>query len=162
VAVRLPRSVGLVVALLAVLKTGGAYVPIDPDHPRSRIDFILEDSRPVLVLDGEVDCSGYPDSAPEVVVSPENIAYVIYTSGSTGKPKGVAVSRGALMNFLATMGRRFPLSSEDRWLAVTTVSFDIAALELYLPLISGAAVVLAGRRQWYSPRRWWKPCGGTE
>ncbi|MFG2004651.1 amino acid adenylation domain-containing protein [Spirillospora sp. NPDC048911] len=149
VAVCLPRSVDLVVALLAVLKTGGAYVPIDLDHPRSRIDYILQDADPVLVLDAEAlagaDWPGSPDVAPEVAVSPENTAYVIYTSGSTGSPKGVAVSRGALANFLATMSRRVPLSSADRLLAVTTVSFDIAALELYLPLLSGAAVVLAGR-----------------
>ncbi|MFE9104393.1 non-ribosomal peptide synthetase [Actinomadura geliboluensis] len=144
VAVRLPRSVDLVVALLAVLKAGAAYVPIDPDHPRSRIDYIIGDADPVLVLDGDVECSEFPDTAPEVAVSPESTAYVIYTSGSTGDPKGVAVSRGALENFLATMSRRVPLSPEDRLLAVTTVSFDIAALELFLPLISGAAVVLAG------------------
>jgi amino acid adenylation domain-containing protein/non-ribosomal peptide synthase protein (TIGR01720 family) len=150
VAVRLPRSTDLVVALLAVLKTGATYIPIDPEHPRSRIDYILEDSRPALVLDADVlagaDCSGYPGSAPETVVRPENAAYVIYTSGSTGKPKGVAVPYGALANFLATMGRRFPLAPADRLLAVTTVAFDIAGLELYLPLISGAAVVLAGKQ----------------
>ncbi|MGW5410376.1 amino acid adenylation domain-containing protein [Actinomadura geliboluensis] len=150
VAVCLPRSVDLVVALLAVLKAGGAYVPIDPDHPRSRIDYILEDADPVLVLDAQTwaaaDCSSFPESAPDAAASPDNTAYVIYTSGSTGNPKGVAVSRGALENFLATMGRRVPLSPEDRLLAVTTVSFDIAALELYLPLVSGAALVLAGEK----------------
>ncbi|KOU40387.1 non-ribosomal peptide synthetase [Streptomyces sp. WM6378] len=149
VAVRLPRSADLVVALLAVLKAGAAYLPIDPDHPGSRIDYILADARPALVLDPDVlagaDRSGCPDSAPAPRVTPDNTAYVIYTSGSTGNPKGVAIPRGALANFLATMGRRVPLSPADRWLAVTTVSFDIAALELYLPLISGAAVVLAGK-----------------
>ncbi|MEW2160000.1 amino acid adenylation domain-containing protein [Streptomyces sp. NPDC007189] len=147
VAVRLPRSADLVVALLAVLKAGAAYLPIDPEHPSSRIDYILQDARPAVVLDAGTlagaDCSPYPEAAPEVAVRPENTAYVIYTSGSTGNPKGVAIPRGALANFLATMGRRVPLSPADRWLAVTTVSFDIAALELYLPLISGAAVVLA-------------------
>ncbi|MFD9904203.1 amino acid adenylation domain-containing protein [Streptomyces sp. NPDC059063] len=149
VAVSLPRSADLVVALLAVLKAGAAYIPIDPDHPSSRIDYILEDSRPALVLDADAlvgaDLTPYADSAPAVRVAPGNTAYVIYTSGSTGKPKGVAIPRSALANFLATMSRRVPLSPADRWLAVTTVSFDIAALELYLPLISGAAVVLAGK-----------------
>ncbi|GAA0297702.1 hypothetical protein GCM10010302_40420 [Streptomyces polychromogenes] len=150
VAVSLPRSADLVVALLAVLKTGAAYVPIDPDHPRSRIDYILADSRPALVLDAGTlaearkDASD-PGTAPAPRVSPDNTAYVIYTSGSTGNPKGVSVPRGALDNFLATMGRTVPLSPADRWLAVTTVSFDIAALELYLPLVHGAAVVLAGK-----------------
>ncbi|MCF3179257.1 amino acid adenylation domain-containing protein [Streptomyces polychromogenes] len=149
VAVRLPRSAGLVVALLAVLKAGAAYVPIDPDHPESRIDHILADSRPALVLDAatlaEAQDAGLPGPAPVPRVSAGNTAYVIYTSGSTGKPKGVSVPRGALDNFLATMGRTVPLSPADRWLAVTTVSFDIAALELYLPLVHGAAVVLAGK-----------------
>ncbi|MFH8492330.1 amino acid adenylation domain-containing protein [Streptomyces longisporoflavus] len=149
VAVRLPRSSDLVVALLAVLKAGAAYIPIDPDHPGSRIDYILDDSRPALVLDAGTlagaDLAGYADTAPAPRVAPENTAYVIYTSGSTGNPKGVAISRGALANFLATMSRRVPLTPADRWLAVTTVSFDIAALELYLPLITGAAVVLAGK-----------------
>ncbi|MFE1327372.1 amino acid adenylation domain-containing protein [Streptomyces sp. NPDC058735] len=148
VAVRLPRSTELVVALLAVLKAGAAYVPIDPDHPRSRIDHILKDSDPALVLDAEAlaaDRSACPDSPPAPAVSPGNTAYVIYTSGSTGTPKGVAVPRGALANFLATMRRRFPLTPGDRLFAVTTVAFDIAGLELYLPLISGAAVVLAGK-----------------
>ncbi|MFF3488513.1 amino acid adenylation domain-containing protein [Streptomyces sp. NPDC002701] len=149
VAVCLPRSVELVVALLAVLKTGASYVPIDPEHPRSRIDHILGDSRPAFVLDADalagVDDTGQPASPPEVLVRPENAAYVIYTSGSTGAPKGVAVPYGALANFLATMRRRFPLTPGDRLLAVTTVAFDIAGLELYLPLISGAAVVLPGK-----------------
>ncbi|PWI09284.1 non-ribosomal peptide synthetase [Streptomyces sp. NWU339] len=149
VAVRLPRSAELVVALLAVLKTGATYIPIDPEHPRSRIDYIIEDARPTLVLDADAlagaDCSEYPGSAPETIVRPDNAAYVIYTSGSTGKPKGVSVTNRGLANFLATMQRRFPLGPADRLLAVTTVSFDIAGLELYLPLISGAAVVLAGK-----------------
>ncbi|RPF25523.1 non-ribosomal peptide synthase protein (TIGR01720 family)/amino acid adenylation domain-containing protein [Streptomyces sp. Ag109_G2-6] len=150
VAVRLPRSAELVVALLAVLKTGAAYVPVDPDHPQSRIEYILADCRPALVLDADALAAAAqegaaPGAAPLPRVSPDNTAYVIYTSGSTGNPKGVAVPRGALDNFLATMGRRVPLTPADRWLAVTTVSFDIAALELYLPLVSGAAVVLAGK-----------------
>ncbi|MFF0885027.1 amino acid adenylation domain-containing protein [Streptomyces sp. NPDC003456] len=148
VAVRLPRSTELVVALLAVLKAGAAYVPIDPDHPRTRIDHILKDSAPALVLDAEAlaaDRSACPDSPPAPAVSPAGTAYVIYTSGSTGAPKGVAVPRGALANFLATMRRRFSLTPGDRLFAVTTVAFDIAGLELYLPLISGAAVVLAGK-----------------
>ncbi|EPH46597.1 non-ribosomal peptide synthetase [Streptomyces aurantiacus] len=149
VAVQLPRSADLLVALLAVLKAGAAYIPIDPDHPRSRIDYILGDSRPALVLDAPTlagaDLTAHAPSAPDVRLTPHHSAYVIYTSGSTGNPKGVAIPRGALDNFLATMGRRVPLTPADRWLAVTTVSFDIAALELYLPLLCGAAVVLADK-----------------
>ncbi|MEV5873295.1 amino acid adenylation domain-containing protein [Streptomyces sp. NPDC052101] len=147
VAVCLPRTVNLLVALFAVLKAGGAYVPIDPDHPRSRIDYVLQQADPVLVLDADMlagaDYEDYPDSAPEVVVRPENTQYVIYTSGSTGAPKGVAIPRGAVANFLASVQRRFPLTPQDRMLFSTTVSFDMANTELYLPFISGATMVMA-------------------
>jgi amino acid adenylation domain-containing protein len=147
VAVCLPRDVNLIVALLAVLKAGGAYVPVDPDHPRSRIDHILEQAKPALVLNhdtlSEVDCSGYPDAAPEVAVHPENTQYVIYTSGSTGTPKGVTIPRGAVANFLASTRRRFPLAPGDRMLFSTTVSFDMANTELYLPFVTGATMVMA-------------------
>ncbi|NUR05141.1 MAG: amino acid adenylation domain-containing protein [Streptomyces sp.] len=149
VAVSLPRTVNLVVALLAVIKAGGAYVPIDPEHPRSRIDYILEHADPLLVLDAEAlaaaDWHGCPDTAPAVAVRPENAQYVIYTSGSTGKPKGVAIPRGAVANYLATAQRRFPLSPADRMLFSTTVAFDMANTELYLPFIAGAAMVVADK-----------------
>ncbi|MFF4646795.1 amino acid adenylation domain-containing protein [Streptomyces sp. NPDC001389] len=147
VAVCLPRTADLPVALLAVVKAGGAYVPIDPDHPRSRIDFVLDQAKPALVLDADTlaaaDYGRYPDSAPEVTVRSDNTQYVIYTSGSTGTPKGVAVPRGAVANFLAAAGRRFPLTAADRMLFSTTVSFDMANTELYLPFVCGAAMVLA-------------------
>ncbi|MEU6484913.1 amino acid adenylation domain-containing protein [Streptomyces sp. NPDC046887] len=165
VAVVLGRSADLLVALLAVLKTGAAYLPLDPEHPLDRIGYTLEDARPalavvtseteallagtgvpLLVLDTDstrAALAAAPTSAPVAACAPDNPAYVIYTSGSTGRPKGVVVPHGALTNFLDDMGHRFGLASADRLLAVTTVSFDIAALELYLPLLSGAAVVLA-------------------
>jgi nonribosomal peptide synthetase DhbF len=143
----LPRTVDLIVALFAVLKAGGAYVPLDPDHPRSRIDFVLEQADPVLVLDADTlagaDTSSYPDTAPDVVVRPENTQYVIYTSGSTGTPKGVAIPRGALANFIASARQRFPLAPGERMLFSTTVSFDMANTELYLPFVSGATMVMA-------------------
>ncbi|WP_413808820.1 amino acid adenylation domain-containing protein [Streptomyces sp. OE57] len=286
VAVALPRSADLLVALLAVLKTGAAYLPLDPEHPRDRIGYTLQDARPALALvtsgtapllavgggdggdgggqdladrsgvaavmggaagggdggdgggqdladrsgvaavmggaaggvgggdgggqdladrsgvaavmggaaggvgggDGGgqdlADRSGVaavmggaaggvggghggghggvpalvlddpatvaelaaaPTTAPGAVCSPDHPAYVIYTSGSTGRPKGVVVPHGALSNFLDDMGERFGLGPADRLLAVTTVSFDIAALELYLPLLCGAGVVIADR-----------------
>ncbi|MFE9687331.1 amino acid adenylation domain-containing protein [Streptomyces sp. NPDC006285] len=147
VAVCLPRTVNLMVTLLAVLKAGGAYVPIDPEHPRSRIDHVLGQADPVLVFDADTlaaaDCAGYPDTAPEVTVRPANTQYVIYTSGSTGAPKGVTIPRGAVANFLASARRRFPLSPGERMLFSTTVSFDMANTELYLPFISGATMVMA-------------------
>ncbi|GHA42050.1 hypothetical protein GCM10010372_47560 [Streptomyces tauricus] len=146
VAVRVPRSVDLVVALYAVVKAGAAYLPVDTELPEDRVRSVLDIARPLLVLDEvPAEASGYPETNPVRVLSPDNAAYVIFTSGSTGVPKGVTVSHGALANFLSTMGRRFPLTPADRLLAVTTISFDIAGLELFLPLISGAGVVLADR-----------------
>nr|WP_271413605.1 non-ribosomal peptide synthetase [Streptomyces lienomycini] len=168
VALALPRTVELPVALLAVLKSGAAYLPLDTEYPASRLDFMLRDARPAVLLTTQAsgklvpDGDGLPritlddpatlaalrdrpDVPPRVPTAPEQPAYVIYTSGSTGEPKGVVVPHLALVNFLHAMGRVVPLTAEDRLLAVTTVSFDIAALELYLPLISGARVVLAPR-----------------
>ncbi|WP_461087881.1 amino acid adenylation domain-containing protein, partial [Streptomyces deserti] len=168
VAVCMRRSADLLVALLAVLKAGGAYLPIDPDHPAERIGYILDDGRPGLLLTSRETDAGMsgperivvddPRTAAElrtldvrdltaserpVALLPEHPAYVIYTSGSTGRPKGVVVPHGAMANFVAAMGERFPMGAADRLLAVTTVSFDIHVLELYVPLLAGAAVVVA-------------------
>nr|WNA11484.1 nonribosomal peptide synthetase [Kitasatospora sp.] len=169
VALALPRSAELVVALLAVLKTGAAYLPLDPDHPAARTAYVLDDARPALLLtdtrtdrripaDGQpkrlvldsaevqallADCPDTDPADARATISPDSASYVIYTSGSTGRPKGVVVPHSALVNFLTAMSREVPLRPEERLLAVTTVAFDIAALELYHPLLSGAAVVLA-------------------
>ncbi|MGW4927489.1 amino acid adenylation domain-containing protein, partial [Streptomyces parvulus] len=171
VAVALPRSAELVVALLAVLKSGAAYLPLDPDHPAGRLTHVLADARPALLLTTLSTDSRTPsgDSAERLVLdspdvqallaacpdtdpvedghaappAPEAAAYVIYTSGSTGRPKGVVVPHAPLLNFLEAMRRKVPLRTGERLLAVTTVAFDIAALELYHPLLSGATVVLA-------------------
>ncbi|MFF7648192.1 amino acid adenylation domain-containing protein, partial [Streptomyces canus] len=172
VAVALPRTADLVVALLAVLKSGAAYVPIDPDYPEDRIAWVLADADPALLL--TTRAAGFASAGTGIrridldaeetraalAVLPDgelpavhgaHAAYVIYTSGSTGRPKGVTVTRAALDNFLATMQDRFTLTAADRLLAVTTVGFDIAGLELYLPLTAGAAVVLAGPEQVRDP-----------
>ncbi|QNE17032.1 amino acid adenylation domain-containing protein [Kribbella qitaiheensis] len=155
VAVLLPRSIDLVVALLAVLKAGGSYVPVDPDYPAARVEFVVSDCEPVLVLDAqrlaEAELAGCSDEDPQVAVSLSNTAYAIYTSGSTGTPKGVVIEHGALVNFLVSMQDRFQLTSNDRLLAVTTVAFDIAGLELFLPLLAGAGVVLADKEQVAQP-----------
>ncbi|WP_349307932.1 amino acid adenylation domain-containing protein [Streptomyces sp. H10-C2] len=175
VAVLLPRSVELVVALLAVLKTGAGYLPIDPEYPAERIDFVLADARPAQVLSSVELSGGRPwlrldsvETAGLIAQRPRtdptdldrvrpsalgHPAYVIYTSGSTGRPKGVVVPRGALVNFLTGMDDCFGLEAGDRLVAVTTIAFDIAALELWLPLLSGAAVVLADRDQVLDPAR---------
>ncbi|GDY51927.1 hypothetical protein SVIO_025500 [Streptomyces violaceusniger] len=174
VAVVMDRSPELVVALLAVLKTGAAYLPVDPDQPTDRIAYILTDADPSLVVtqeavrervaagnapavvvDAPATAAGLADEdAADLTISPApgNPAYVIYTSGSTGRPKGVCVPHGAVVNFLTAMAERVPLSERDRLLAVTTVAFDIHVLELYLPLLAGAGVVLADRATARDPR----------
>ena len=156
------RSFDMVVSILGILKAGGAYVPIDPMYPVERIAFVLEDSKaPVLITQRLLLDSLPPTSAhcvlvdepldqvttftqePDKQVQPSHLAYVIYTSGSTGKPKGVQIEHRALVNFLESMRGEPGLSADDVLLAVTTLSFDIAGLELHLPLITGARIVLA-------------------
>jgi amino acid adenylation domain-containing protein len=161
VAVCLGRSLDLPVALLAILKAGGAYVPLDPAHPKERLAAILADSGALLVLvKGDVELPpgtravdlGAAGAAIaressenlKIRTSPNDLAYVIYTSGSTGKPKGVAVEHRALINLLTAIRERPGLERTDTLLAVTTVSFDIATLELLLPLTVGARTALAG------------------
>ncbi|HSF41084.1 MAG TPA: amino acid adenylation domain-containing protein, partial [Thermoanaerobaculia bacterium] len=143
VGLRFERSVPMVLAVLAVLKAGGAYVPLDPSHPAERLAWVLEDSRAALVLTEVEEVED--DTNPEPLAGPGDLAYVIYTSGSTGRPKGVQVTHGAVANFLASMAQRPGLSPDDTLLAITTLAFDIAGLELLLPLTVGARVVLAPR-----------------
>ncbi|MFF2144923.1 amino acid adenylation domain-containing protein, partial [Kitasatospora sp. NPDC058190] len=168
VAVAMPRAADLVTVLLAIAKTGAAYVPLDPKHPAARTGLILREARPALIVGTGPSLADLPDlpdatsavslddpdvqaaiaSAPRdglpgPAVGPRDAAYVIFTSGSTGRPKGVVVEHAALTNLLLGLRDLVPMGAEDALLAVTTVAFDIAALELYLPLISGARVVLA-------------------
>ncbi|MFD7550916.1 amino acid adenylation domain-containing protein [Streptomyces sp. NPDC059816] len=147
VAIKLPRSTDLVAALLAVLKTGGAYIPIDPEHPTHRINHVLHDSQPIVTLEPThlaLDLTGYPTNNPDrTTLHQHNAAYVIYTSGSTGKPKGVVIPHQALLNVLIAMQDHLHLTPNDRLLALTTIAFDIAALEIHLPLTTGATTHLA-------------------
>ncbi|WP_158889707.1 non-ribosomal peptide synthetase [Amycolatopsis anabasis] len=151
VAVVLPRSAELVVTLLGVLKSGAAYLPVDPDFPAERIELMLADAKPALVVTPDEVVEGSGEALP--VVPADAPAYVLYTSGSTGRPKGVVVTRRNLANFLGSLRERFGFGSGDRFLAVTTISFDIAALELFLPLLGGATVVLAGKEDARDPVR---------
>ncbi|WP_143588617.1 non-ribosomal peptide synthetase, partial [Streptomyces albovinaceus] len=165
VALALPRSPELVVALLAVLKTGAAYLPIDTGYPVERIRFMVEDARPTLVLTDTAASASWADGIPTLCpddpavqarlarheatdpVAPfdaDHPAYVIYTSGSTGTPKGVVVPHRGLANFMNDMQSRAGLREGERLLSVTTIAFDIAGLEIYLPLLCGAGVVLPG------------------
>ncbi|MEU5103150.1 MULTISPECIES: non-ribosomal peptide synthase/polyketide synthase [unclassified Streptomyces] len=159
VALLVPRSVDAVVAMAGVMTAGAAFLPVDVDFPAERVAYVLHDACPAVVvttreardrlpagLDVPVvlieDADGEP--LPPVAVAPGHPAYVLYTSGSTGRPKGVVVSHGALRNLLAAMSSVEPVPG-DRWLAVTTFGFDISLLEVFLPLLSGAEVVVAGR-----------------
>ena len=157
------RSIDMVVGLLGILKAGGAYVPLDPSYPLERIRYILEDARVRILVTQENVRARLPDPGIEVQLldsrsplpsvvplkgtppGPRNLAYVIYTSGSTGRPKGVQIEHRNLVNFLLSMQQEPGLGPQDVLLAVTTLSFDIAGLEIYLPLIAGARVVIASR-----------------
>ena len=159
------RSIEMVVGLLAIMKAGGAYLPLDPAYPEERLAFTLADSQVSILLVHthlvnnlpphsaqliciDTDSKAFADCSlenPVTNTNPENLAYVIYTSGSTGKPKGVQIPHRAVVNFLTSMGQNPGLRKEDILLSVTTLSFDIAGLELYLPLIVGARLVLVNQ-----------------
>ena len=163
VALFLDPCLELAIALLGVLKAGGAWVPLDPTHPRERLRLILNDCRathlitrrallealpedrpPLILIDAGRPASGDRESLPERA-RPENLAYVIYTSGSTGRPKGVQISHRSAAGFLASMRLEPGIRERDLLLAVTTFSFDISILELLLPLAAGARVELVDR-----------------
>uniref|UniRef100_UPI000ABE6BA6 AMP-binding protein n=1 Tax=Rhodococcus marinonascens TaxID=38311 RepID=UPI000ABE6BA6 len=164
VGVGMRRSLDLVIGMYAVLRAGGGYVPIDPDQPAERNEYVLDTAAPVCVLstsrDGVavsghrvvdidvVDVSGY--SSAEVVesellgpVRPENTAYVIFTSGSTGRPKGVAVSHRAVVNLLSWMAFEYGFTDSDVVVQKAPVTFDVSVWELFLPLAVGARLVVA-------------------
>ncbi|MCJ2188287.1 non-ribosomal peptide synthetase [Novosphingobium beihaiensis] len=148
VGVGLARGLDMLAALLAIGKAGGAYVPLDPGQPEARIDLIRSRAQPLLTLDSPLDgllceAEGAAQGNPAPPYCMRQLAYGLYTSGSTGAPKGVGIERRAFANFLAAMKGLVPMGPGDRLLAVTTLGFDIAGLELFLPLVCGAAVVIA-------------------
>ncbi|WP_420714784.1 amino acid adenylation domain-containing protein, partial [Roseateles sp. SL47] len=173
VAICMSRGVEMVVGVLGILKSGAAYVPLDPAYPAARLAYMLSDCEPAVVLTEQALVSAVREVTPtgvallvpdgedgallqaQPVVDPDtrrrhglhsrHLAYIIYTSGSTGQPKGVQIEHRSVVNFLSAMTGLLRVSSEDAVLAVTTLSFDIAGLELYLPLINGARMVLVSR-----------------
>ena len=143
VALVLPRSVELVVAQLAVVAAGAAYLPVDPDYPADRKEFMLADANPVLVLDDPAQLSTMDEPGADFETAElTNPAYVIYTSGSTGTPKGVVVTHQGLANFAFAEADRFAVEPGDRVLAFSSPSFDASVLELCLAFPNGAALVV--------------------
>lgn len=170
IGVCLEREAALLIALLAIHKAGAAYLPIDPAQPPARNADILAQAAPTLLLTREALTGLFDSELPVVTleslqpamatlsednlglpVQPRQLAYSLYTSGSTGRPKGVQIEREALVNFLHGIQAHARLTEDDRLLAVTTLGFDIAVLELFLPLLHGACVVLAQREQALQP-----------
>ena len=164
-AICINRSLETLGSILAVMMAGGAYLPLDPRHPKERLETILVDSGAAIILvDAPLELTT-PARAIDVMaediarahvelplpVQPDALAYVIYTSGSTGTPKGVAIEHHSLTHLLRAMQQAPGLTSSDTLVAVTTIAFDIAALELLLPLITGARLVIATRDQAKNP-----------
>ena len=151
------RSAEMVGAVLAVMLAGGAYVPLDPRHPQERLQMVLDDAGASIllvthdlglktsakVLNIATPLAPVAASFEPAPIQADSLAYVIYTSGSTGKPKGVAIEHGALRNLLCSMQREPGLDADDVLVAITTLAFDIAGLELLLPLVTGAKLVVA-------------------
>jgi amino acid adenylation domain-containing protein/non-ribosomal peptide synthase protein (TIGR01720 family) len=160
VAVALPRTADLVVALLGVLKAGGAYLPVDPDYPAERVALLLDTARPALVLTDrateaavagcrppvlrldDLDLDGPAPGTPDVHVSPDHLAYVMFTSGSTGTPKGVGVTHACVVRAVADLRRVTGVREGSRMLAATSVNFDVSVFETFTALTTGACVDL--------------------
>ncbi|MEV8508041.1 amino acid adenylation domain-containing protein [Actinoplanes sp. NPDC051475] len=154
VAVSLPRSEDLIVALLAVVKAGGCYVPVDPAAPAARQQYILDDAQPVCVIgEGDVAAPGRPETRPGVALSPDNAAYVIYTSGSTGKPKGVVVTHRDVRALFAAADRHFDFGPDDVWTMFHSYAFDFSVWELWGPLLYGGRLVVVPHDVARDPQR---------
>jgi amino acid adenylation domain-containing protein len=171
VAVALPRATELVITLLAIMQCGAAYLPLDNDFPIARLQFMMDDAEAKFLLTSAASAPALPQGLHTILieeafeslnqysltklqstVDPNEVAYLMYTSGSTGNPKGVPITHKNLVNFLCSMAIQPGIDETDRVLSITTISFDIAGLELYLPLINGATLVLANSETTHDTR----------
>tara|TARA_R110002096_G_scaffold68159_5_gene164802 strand:- start:39240 stop:43250 length:4011 start_codon:yes stop_codon:yes gene_type:complete len=162
VGVAINRSPELLATLIAILECGAAYVPLDPNYPKSRLEFILKDSNAKHVITNNDSAFEFDNTVKqiyiedalnnltnlsyhhlEVTLNQDSVAYILYTSGTTGKPKGVPITNKNLVNLLFSIARESGITEQDRFLAITTISFDIAGVELFLPLLNGASIVMA-------------------
>src|SRR5579871_1455750 len=172
VALAVERNLELPVCLIAILKAGGAWLPLDPAQPRERLLEILSDATPAILLTDRASRARLPESDLPTVLAdapaldpeakaegmgqdaiPDSLAYVIYTSGSTGRSKGAEIPHRAVVNLLADMKRKFALSPADRALAINPLCFDFSVAEIFLPLVSGATLIVASREDATDPRR---------
>jgi non-ribosomal peptide synthetase component F len=160
VGVKMRRTKNFVVILLGILKTGACYVPIDPDYPESRIHYMINDCNPTIIISSSKNPQQHINSNIEISLNfileeakkyscdhislskPESLAYIIYTSGSTGTPKGCLITHMSVMNILNHYKSEHKVSTNDSVWSITTISFDIMVLEIFLPLISGAKLLI--------------------
>ncbi len=172
VGVGLERSVDVIVAFYAVMKTGAAYVPLDVDYPAERLQWIVADSAMQVLLTessllarfastparlmalDQLDCSAQPASCPVVVARPDNLAYLIYTSGSTGQPKGAAVSHGQIRMHCQAIAQRYDMDADTRELLFMSFAFDGAQERWLSTLLSGGCLVVRGNQLWTAEQTW--------
>lgn len=167
VGIYVDRSLEMIIGVLGILKAGGAYVPLDPSYPKERLDFLMQDAQVAVLLTQERVRGSLPETTAQIVdldqdwslnsqsinttqppssgVAAHNLAYIIYTSGSTGKPKGVQIPHQNAVNLLSAVRQQPGLTDQDTLISVTTLSFDIAVAEVFLPLSVGARLVVASR-----------------
>ncbi|MEO6522311.1 MAG: non-ribosomal peptide synthetase [Mucilaginibacter sp.] len=162
VAIGTARSLQMVVAVLAVTRVGGVYLPLDPNFPNDRLVFMLDDAQAKLVITSKIyeghfhtpaaklsiediwqKLDNYPATEPNISINGDDLAYLLYTSGSTGKPKGVQINHRSLLNLLLSIQKWPGITPQDTWLATATISFDISVLELFLPMVTGARLIVA-------------------
>jgi tyrocidine synthetase-3 len=157
IVVKLERSEWMMISILAILKSGGAYVPVDPTYPQDRIDYMIEDSKSKVVIDEEElkrfrkDKNNYSDRNESLLHTPGSLVYVIYTSGSTGRPKGCMLENKGVVNRIEWMWKQYGFNSEDVILQKTTFTFDVSVWEIFMPLCWGTKMVLCEKGDIGSP-----------